>query len=239
MEFVSLNTSLDISCQAVTTSDFAFGTLSLLSASTLVILRTIALWEQRKVVIAIGSALWLANATAYIYSVSTFRGHQIDGACVFIHSSRSNIIILSTFITDLVLLSLMLAGLLRWRNSRRRGGIWWILYTQGLAWVVIFTLAELPSVIFIVLNLNDPTIRMFLVPEVVSMTICASRMHLGLSAALHGHPHDGRVHWETKINSWDRSPIPSSTTPELPRGEYTEHMRSKDHFESPEKGNIA
>jgi hypothetical protein len=26
---------------------------------------------------------------------------------------------------------------------------------------------------------------------VVFMTICASRMHLGLSAALHGHPHDG------------------------------------------------
>jgi len=119
---------------------------------------------------------------------------------------------------DLVLLLLMLAGLLRWRNSRKRGGMWWLLYTQGLAWVVVFTLAGLPSVIFILLNLNGPMNQIFLVPEVVSMSICASRMHLGLSAALHGHPHDGRVHWETESNNWDRSPIPSSNTLELPRG---------------------
>ncbi|KAH9969917.1 hypothetical protein BC827DRAFT_1163984, partial [Russula dissimulans] len=114
----------------------------------------IALWEQRKVVIAMGSALWLANATAYVYGAFTLRGDKIDGAGMFIHLSHSNIIILSTFFTDLVLLSLMFAGLLRWRNSRRRGGIWWTLYTQGLAWVVVFTLAGLPSVIFVMLNLN-------------------------------------------------------------------------------------
>jgi hypothetical protein len=28
-----------------------------------------ALWEQKKVVIAIGSTLWLANATSYVYSL--------------------------------------------------------------------------------------------------------------------------------------------------------------------------
>ncbi|KAH9969922.1 hypothetical protein BC827DRAFT_48052 [Russula dissimulans] len=189
--FLSLDASFNITCQAMTTSNFAFGAFSSLSASSLVILRTIALWEQRKVVIAMGSALWLVNATAYIYSVSTFRGHQIDGACVFIHSSCSNIVILSTFIMDLVILLLMLSGVLRWRNSRRRGGMWWLLYMQGLAWVVVFTLAGLPSVIFIILDLNGPMNQIFLFPEVVFMTICASRMHLGLSAALHGHPHDG------------------------------------------------
>ncbi|KAH9969864.1 hypothetical protein BC827DRAFT_41630 [Russula dissimulans] len=85
IELVALDKLLNINCQAVTTSEFAFGTLSLLSASTLVILRTFALWERNKVVIAMGSTLWLANATAYIYSVSTFRGHWIDGVCVFIH----------------------------------------------------------------------------------------------------------------------------------------------------------
>ncbi|KAH9969912.1 hypothetical protein BC827DRAFT_47296 [Russula dissimulans] len=119
---------------------------------------TIALWEQRKVVIAMGSALWLANATAYTYSMSTFRGHKIGGvtgACVLIDSSGSTIIVLSTFITDLVLLSLMFAGLLRWHNSRRRGGIWWLLYTQGLARAVVFTLAGLPTVIFVMLDLNE------------------------------------------------------------------------------------
>jgi len=184
IEFVNLNTmaSLNISCQAVITSGFTFGTVSLLSASTSVILRTFALWEQNKVIIAIGSTLWLANATTYIYTVSTFRGLKLDGACLYIHSSRANVIVLSTFITDFVLLTLMLAGILRWHNNRRKGGIWWLLYTQGLVWVAVFTLVGLPSVIFVMLNLNDPMNMMFLFPEVVSMTICTSRMHLGLSA---------------------------------------------------------
>jgi len=170
-----------------------FGSLALLSMSTLVIFRTIALWERSKVIIAMGSALWLANATAYIYGVSTYRGHQVGDACVPIHSSRLSIIVLSAFITDLILLSLMLAGILRWHNIRRRGGMWWLLYTQGLGWVAVFTLTGLPSVVFFVLDLNDPLDQMFLGLEIIAMTICASRMHLGLSAALHGHPHDGLV----------------------------------------------
>jgi len=172
----------------VTTLNVTFGTLSLLSASTLVILRTFALWERSRAVIVIGSTLWLANATSYIYSISTFRGHQINGVCALTRSSRTGIIGISAFITDFVLLVLMLGGVLRWPNSRRRGGIWWLLYTQGLVWVVVFTLAELPALIFIVLDLNDPMNLIFIAPEIVSMTICASRMHLGLSAVLHEHP---------------------------------------------------
>ncbi|KAH9953338.1 hypothetical protein BC827DRAFT_1249118 [Russula dissimulans] len=117
-------------CQAVVMSDTVFGSLSLLSASTLVILRT-------KFIIAMGCTLWLANATTYIHdiSISAFRGFRVIGVCVY-----------SSF-----LLALMLIGALRWHNSRR-GRIWWLLYMQGLAWVAIFTLAELPSVVLCMLD---------------------------------------------------------------------------------------
>ncbi|KAH9966896.1 hypothetical protein BC827DRAFT_707040 [Russula dissimulans] len=165
IEIVALDTSLNISCQAVITLNVTFATLSLLSASTLVILRTFALWERSRPVIVIGSTLWLANATSYIYSISTFPGHRINGVCVLTRSSRTSIIGLSAFITDFVLLALMLAGVLRWPNSRRRGGIWWLLYTQGLVWVVVFTLAELPALIFVLLDLNDPMNLIFSVLE--------------------------------------------------------------------------
>ncbi|KAI9429915.1 hypothetical protein H4582DRAFT_2022136 [Lactarius indigo] len=50
----------------------------------------------------------------------------------------------------------MLTGLLRWENARQKGGIWWLLYTQGLAWMIIVAAAEAPIVVFILLNLNDP-----------------------------------------------------------------------------------
>jgi len=158
------------------------GALSFLSASTLAILRAFAVWEQKKTIIVIGSTLWLANASSYIYSLSTFRGHQVDGFCAFVHSSRISILILSTFITDISILVLMLAGVLRWDNLRGRSQIWCLLYTQGLIWIAVFTLAGLPSVVVIILDLdiNDPMSRMFLVPQVITATICASRMYLGL-----------------------------------------------------------
>ncbi|KAH9969863.1 hypothetical protein BC827DRAFT_1263032 [Russula dissimulans] len=143
------------------------GTLSLLLASTLAILRAFALWEQKKVVIAIGSTLWLANATSYVYSISTLRGHQVDGVCLMVHSSRTSVLIISTSITDISILLLMLAGVLRWHKIRERGGILRLMYTQGLIWIAVFTLAGLPSVVVIILDLdiNNPMSRMFLLPQ--------------------------------------------------------------------------
>jgi hypothetical protein len=63
--------------------------------------------------------------------VSTRRTHQINGTCMAIHGFHSNIIVLSTFITDSILLGLMFVGVLRWPNSRMRGRTWWLLYTQA------------------------------------------------------------------------------------------------------------
>jgi len=171
-----------MSCQAAVTVPFTLGTFSLLFASTLAILRAFALWEQKKAVIAIGSILWLANATSYVYTISTLRGHHVDGVCLMARSSRISVLIISTSITDISILLLMLAGVLRWRNIRERGGILHLMYTQGLIWIAVFTLAGLPSVVVIILDLdiNNPMSRMFLLPQVITATICASRMYLGL-----------------------------------------------------------
>lgn len=46
------------------------------------------------------------------------------------HTVHNRIGILSTCITDLVLLSLMLFGSLRWKDARRSGGIAQLLYRQ-------------------------------------------------------------------------------------------------------------
>ncbi|KAH9999661.1 hypothetical protein BJV74DRAFT_882932 [Russula compacta] len=98
--------------------------------------------------------------------------------------------IFSTFITDLVLLMLMFIGILRWQGARESGSIWWTLYTQGLAWVVVFTLAEVPPVVFIILNLNYPMDRMFMIPGITIMSIGATRIYLGLinSATFNNYP---------------------------------------------------
>ncbi|KAH8976845.1 hypothetical protein EDB86DRAFT_3014117 [Lactarius hatsudake] len=75
----------------------------------------------------------------------------------------------------------MLTGLLRWENAHQRGGVWWLLYTQGLAWMMIVVVAEALVTVFVLLNLNDPVDRMFQIPALITMTICASRVYRGLA----------------------------------------------------------
>ncbi|KAH9026028.1 hypothetical protein EDB85DRAFT_2291988 [Lactarius pseudohatsudake] len=109
------------------------------------------------------------------------------GVCTVTNTLETRANILVTFVTDLVLLALrlMLTGLLRWENARQKGGIWWLLFTQGLAWMIIVTVAEAPITVFILLNLNDPMNLMFQLPAVITMTIGASRVYRGLSDYVH------------------------------------------------------
>jgi len=182
LELLDLNTSHDIDCKVMVTIIFVFSFLMFLLASSLVILRIGVLWEHNKAVLTVVSTAWLANAAIYIYSTITGidRGHWAASVCALEHTSRAKLYVFSTFITDLVLLALMLAGVLRWCNIHGRSATWQLMYTQGLIWVAVFTLVEVPPVVFLTLNLNDPMNRLFLIPGVISMAICTSRMYLGL-----------------------------------------------------------
>jgi hypothetical protein len=63
---------------------------------------------------------------------ATSRGFWTGSFCATGHTEHTKISIFSTFITDLILLTLMLIGILRWGRgtSRRTGGILSLLYTQ-------------------------------------------------------------------------------------------------------------
>jgi hypothetical protein len=47
-----------------------------------------------------------------------------------LHTEHTKISVLTTFISDFLLLTLMLVGVLRWNEARERGSVWWLLYTQ-------------------------------------------------------------------------------------------------------------
>ncbi|KAH9178126.1 hypothetical protein EDB89DRAFT_1146494 [Lactarius sanguifluus] len=167
-----------IDCQAVIVMIFVFAYLTLLFASALIALRVIALWEYSKIVVAIAFTSWLANVVIYAYSTAKSRGYWVEGECVIQHTFRSNISVFSTLASDLLLLTLMLVGLLRW--NIRSGGIFQLMYAQGLAWVLVVALAEIPPTVFISLNLNDPMNMMFQGVGLVIMSIGASRIYRGL-----------------------------------------------------------
>ncbi|KAH8980783.1 hypothetical protein EDB92DRAFT_259191 [Lactarius akahatsu] len=170
-----------INCQAFVIFVFLFSHLSLSCAEALIVLRIAAIWGLNKIAISIAAAAWLADAGSLIHVVLHGSWNEFEGVCQIAntHTTSTNIIV--SFVTDLVLLALMLIGLLRWENARRKGGIWWLLYTQGLAWMIIVTVAEAPITVFILLDLNDPMNLMFQLPALVTMTIGASRVYRGLS----------------------------------------------------------
>jgi len=180
-QFVGINVSHEINCRAWVVMSFIFGYISFGFASTLIILRVIALWNWNKGVVAFASVSWLTSAGTYLYSAVTSDAVWAGNSCIALHVAHGKISIICTFISDLVLLGLMLVGLLRWKNRPQRHGIWWFLCTQGLVWVVLVTLAEVPPTVFILLDLNDPLDLLFQPVALIIMAIGASRLYRGLA----------------------------------------------------------
>lgn len=58
-----------------------------------------------------------------ISGIVTSEGVWTGSFCIAQHTVHDRLSIFSTFITDLILLSLMLFGVLRWKDAQRRGGI--------------------------------------------------------------------------------------------------------------------
>ncbi|KAH9080320.1 hypothetical protein EDB83DRAFT_2513231 [Lactarius deliciosus] len=163
---VGFDSANQINCQAYAISVFLFSHLSLVSASALIVLRIAAIWGLDKIATSIASITWLANTGSLIHSVVVVHAAWSDseGCCKITNPSETRINIPITFVTDLALLLLMLIGLMRWENAHQRGGVWWLLFTQGLAWMIIVTIAEALITVFILLNLNDAMNLMFQVP---------------------------------------------------------------------------
>ncbi|KAH9033338.1 hypothetical protein EDB84DRAFT_1438416, partial [Lactarius hengduanensis] len=153
---VGFDSANQINCQAYGISVFLFAHVSIASASALIVLRVAAIWGLNKIAISIASIAWFASTGSLIHSVVVVHAAWSDseGSCEITNPSETRINIPITLVTDLVLLVLMLIGLLRWEYAHQRGGIWWLLYTQGLAWMIIVTLAEALITVFILLNLN-------------------------------------------------------------------------------------
>ncbi|KAH8992171.1 hypothetical protein EDB92DRAFT_1816016 [Lactarius akahatsu] len=137
---VGFDSANRIDCQAYVILVFIFSHLSFAFASALIVLRIAAIWGLNKIAISIASAAWLANTGSQIHI---------------------------TFITDFVLLALMLTGLLALEGHPSKR---WRLVDTGLAWMIIVVVAEVPATVFILLNRN-----------VIIMAIGASRVYRGLA----------------------------------------------------------
>ncbi|KAK0184463.1 hypothetical protein F5146DRAFT_1006464 [Armillaria mellea] len=69
------------------------------------------------------------------------------------NTSENAVNSVTTLIADIVLLVSMLWRVMKMKNE---GNLWRLLYHQGVVWTALATIAEVPTVTFLELNLKDP-----------------------------------------------------------------------------------
>jgi len=132
--------------------------------------------------VAIAICAWTASIAFQIHNITQLHSawSQAQGACTVLNTERSKDNVIATLVSDVVLLLTMLAGLLRLRKDGTLFGLGKLLWRQGLVWLLLATIAEVPPAAFISLNLNNPFNLMFQTPALVVMTIAATRMYRSL-----------------------------------------------------------
>ncbi|KAI0047178.1 hypothetical protein FA95DRAFT_1606274 [Auriscalpium vulgare] len=179
-------------CTAWDASIYTFSYISLGLASLLILLRVAALWRRNILVMTITSVVWLTASpltSAVGRAVLILSGQSSPCSptkCIPVDSGKAVVSVIGVVVSDVVLLGFMLAGILRHRVQDvpipgGGGGLWLLLWNQGLIWLGLAIFAEVPALVVISMNLNDPWNVMFEIVTGVTLSIGATRMFRILS----------------------------------------------------------
>ncbi|KAI0052431.1 hypothetical protein FA95DRAFT_1601803 [Auriscalpium vulgare] len=183
LNLIGFNLTHEINCQVWIIFELFFAYLAFATASLLIVLRVAAIWNRNMYVMGLALAVWLTNIGFLIHGIVTVRDVWVpeSNACLTLDTDQGRNNICVTLATDLILCLLMLIGLVRAKQGQGVAGIWRVLYRQGLVWLVVATIAEVPPAVFAILNLNDPWNLMFQTSSLITMEICATRMYRSLT----------------------------------------------------------
>jgi len=102
-------------------------------------------------------------------------------SCARLNLESTKPALIGSLITDVVLLLIMLSGVLRLRlEAVGAFDLGHILWKQGLNWLLLATVAEVPPLVLMYLDLNEPTSLIFRTPSIIIMSIAATRMYRSL-----------------------------------------------------------
>ncbi|KAI0248209.1 hypothetical protein BJV78DRAFT_834923 [Lactifluus subvellereus] len=150
------------SCQAFMNADALLMCASWAFASLIIALRVIAIWNRQRLVSFLSVCVWLAGIVSIIHSMTLakalYNPNQDTCTLLGFHNYLSATVV--ALVVDIVLLMSMLIGLLRCAH-RSSTGIWYLLYQQCIIWIALACIAEVPVVVFLILNLNDAWNEMF------------------------------------------------------------------------------
>ncbi|ETW79833.1 hypothetical protein HETIRDRAFT_452908 [Heterobasidion irregulare TC 32-1] len=139
---------------------------------------TVAIWGRHKLVLAFTVAVWLTNVAFALYSIQQAEAHWTGDSCVARNTAQMRSGVIANLATDVVLLAVMFAGVLHKRNST---ALWRVLFVQGIAWISLALLTEVPAAVLNCLNISDAWNFMFQIPHLTVMAIVATTVYRRLS----------------------------------------------------------
>jgi hypothetical protein len=211
---VGFDTTTPIDCQVLATFEMFFGYLAFASSSLLIALRVIAIWNRAKIIIAIVMGILLVDISLFIDGTVRLRSTWSPEAltCIVDNYESTKPAVIGSLVSDIGLLLIMLIGLL---SLHRESGSFFALgrtlWRQGLIWLLFATVAEVPSTVLVILNLNASLDLMTQTPSMIIVTIVATRLYRSLtnifsSDILHENPRgSGRAVSELRVRP---GPIP-------------------------------
>ncbi|KAI0248152.1 hypothetical protein BJV78DRAFT_839789 [Lactifluus subvellereus] len=163
-----------VSCQVLVYASWAF-------ASLIIVLRVIAIWNRQRFVSFLSVGAWLAGVATAIHSLTALKAfnNPYQGTCTVLGFHKSLSAGVVALVVDIVLLMSMLIGLLRYAH-RSSTGIWYLLYQQCIIWIALASIAEVPAVVFLILNLNDAWNAMFIHSAIAILSLGAARLYRSL-----------------------------------------------------------
>ncbi|VDB98218.1 unnamed protein product [Peniophora sp. CBMAI 1063] len=182
-------------CQALMKLAIVSGTLGLTCSSALLSIRVAAvwLWDKRVACILAGIDLTvLAFFVYYMVKVDSSYDPMIQ-SCILNGVLDDLLPSVALLAGDCVVLALLLTGLQRkWRDVRHLR-LWNVLWSQGLFYLVIAALVEVPVVVLLFVDL-DPGVNAIIIDyEVFLLALCSTRMFRFLNGTLGGREGESEV----------------------------------------------
>ncbi|KAI0299650.1 hypothetical protein B0F90DRAFT_598113 [Multifurca ochricompacta] len=172
----------NLPCKPFVVTNFALPYASWAFASLIIVLRVIAIWNRNIFVSLIAVGSWLGGLGLNLWNLTMVESsyNPILETCITLKTHRGLLNVIGILAVDVVLLVTMLIGLLRYAH-RSSTGIWYLLYQQCIIWLFLAAIAEVPPVVFLSLDLNDPWNGMLIGVEITILSIGTTRMYRALS----------------------------------------------------------
>ncbi|ESK97488.1 hypothetical protein Moror_17667 [Moniliophthora roreri MCA 2997] len=174
---VSVTVTSELNCGALYTFISWAGNMTMLCASTSLMLRTIALWERKLIVVIPLGVLCIAFWTILYRTMFIVRAQWDDSisACAVVQTNPSllNVTFFFTMGFDFVILAYTFVALTARHTART--DLWKLLFQDGLVYFVVTFSANCIPAVFNILNLNTPMNVIATVPAAAVSSIASCR----------------------------------------------------------------